>query len=1257
MNLAAWPPRVPVLLESFSLLSFADLGGFVKRFWWLPTSMMLIGLAAGFGLVHWQPDVYSSRAQVRFIPPQVPERYVAPNLSMLVEQRVFALAQLLRSRITATRIIESFHLYPERRRFYTVADLLPIFQEHLIIQTVGSTAGDRGQAVPTVEILFTYSDPVISQKVVQRLVEVVFEENRRYRTDQSVGTTAFLDEQANAMEAEIDELEARLGELQNLASTTKNPLQLGATTQRLYAVDTRLRDLADDLREREKDRDRARQLILAAQERIAVIDREDPEAAILRLGYGTATDITRRRLIEVRGKAVALRQRYLPNHPDRIDIEAELKQAQQEYDQASKTETNQDRNSRKAIIHAEISNLIADARAQEAVAADLKRQEVELKAESQRLRAAVNQDPVTNTEELSLTRRYEHLRQQYSQLLKKQEESTTASELERRGQGETVEMIEPPSRATSPLWPNRHLRLTFSALAGLLAGLFIATFFYTRRLRISSARALEAWSQIPVLATFSGRPLAAANATPIPAPRWIARATLPLLLLIAISCGVRETPAILVDRAAKLESQGQPAAATLLYRRAIQLDPRFGPAYKALATLALRQGDLAGAREALIRAAELHPDDSRLKARLADVSYQIYFSDPGRPAGLLREIEIMAGELTQRWPKLADGHRIRAQVLTEQHQLPQAIEILEAALERIPGDPALSSQLAAAYFQTGEPAEAEQLLLAVLDSTPDFANAYDLLYLQAMQRSKADLALRTLERKWQHFRTAETGLQVAAHLHAFTQQEQTADFLAKIPAEAKPEPLLSARLGDFWLHRAQFDRARAFYESGQKAEPQRRTEYAGRIVELLLAQGQPQQAQALLEAEKAQSPNDLSLQAIHSALSLSAAKPDQRRQARARLEQLLAQMPGSPFVRFHLGRAYLVDGEFDKAAGQLERSVALDPNYAPGWLALAEVDLARGELVRGEQRISSILRRYPAHPTALQLSARSRFLQQKPAEAEGLLHRSIANQPENLAALYDLFQVQLSQSKWDDATKTIALVRKSSAPGDWKVDLAEAQLAGRRGDPEKARQVLAAALATQPHVVALRANYASVLLHLGKGPEALQQYDQLLGELPDNFEFRLGRATALAVNQRPEDALQALEELQRLQPADPRVWTHYAALAQQLGRSDDAITAYRAAVARDERNPLTLNNLAWALLRANRDLPEALALAQRARKLLPSNPNIDDTLAAVYRQMGLHRDAVSTYEGMLRYAPPSEKPRIEALIRQLKQEAKNEPRG
>ena len=171
----------------------------------------ILGLLVSVAWVQFNPDIYVSRAQVRFIPPQVAERYVTSNVAMQIDQRIFALTQLVNSRLTATKMIENFGLYSERRVFSTIADLVPRFQRDLQMRSVGAVPSEgTGRTVPSIQISFQYSDPAKAQKVVQRVVELIYEENRRYRGEQSMGTTEFLQQEVKKVLDQLTELEAKI---------------------------------------------------------------------------------------------------------------------------------------------------------------------------------------------------------------------------------------------------------------------------------------------------------------------------------------------------------------------------------------------------------------------------------------------------------------------------------------------------------------------------------------------------------------------------------------------------------------------------------------------------------------------------------------------------------------------------------------------------------------------------------------------------------------------------------------------------------------------------------------------------------------------------------------------------------------------------------------------------------------------------------------------------------------------------------------
>ena len=85
-----------------------------------------------------------------------------------------------------------------------------------------------------------------------------------------------------------------------------------------------------------------------------------------------------------------------------------------------------------------------------------------------------------------------------------------ATEMERIGQGETIDLIEPPVLPTTAKLPVRWMKLLAGSLVGLAAGLFVPIIVLLQRPRIQSSHRLEALLGIPLLAELPMTRLAAA---------------------------------------------------------------------------------------------------------------------------------------------------------------------------------------------------------------------------------------------------------------------------------------------------------------------------------------------------------------------------------------------------------------------------------------------------------------------------------------------------------------------------------------------------------------------------------------------------------------------------------------------------------------------------------------------------------------------------------------------------------------------------
>ncbi len=383
-----------------------------------------------------------------------------------------------------------------------------------------------------------------------------------------------------------------------------------------------------------------------------------------------------------------------------------------------------------------------------------------------------------------------------------------SSDVERHGHGETAELVEPPTLPLRPETPTEMFLLAIGSVCGAILGNALAFLSFVSAPKIRTTSHIGLLGNIPILVSLPGN-------TPLFSPSKLSTRTInhSLMALVAVTivsatgCGIVGGNRFAAELAAGNSAlkTADYRVAELRYRKAINIDARSGEAHEGLSRVYLATGNSMRADEELIRAAELLPDRAEIAEHLADLTYQIYFADPGRPVTRLRELEIRTKNLLKSWPDRPTGFRLAGLVLVERHRNTEAIDVMESGLARIE-DGDLRTQLAAIYFENGDQAKAEAHLRAAIRVNPRYVPAFDLLYLQLMERAKVAAAREVLDDKLRQNHNLETALQLAPHDDAAGQRALAEELRATAAQEFAKGPETNARIGDFWLNRAELAR-------------------------------------------------------------------------------------------------------------------------------------------------------------------------------------------------------------------------------------------------------------------------------------------------------------------------------------------------------------------------------------------------------------------------------------------------------------------
>ena len=107
------------------------------------------------------------------------------------------------------------------------------------------------------------------------------------------------------------------------------------------------------------------------------------------------------------------------------------------------------------------------------------------------------------------------------------------------------------------------------------------------------------------------------------------------------------------------------------------------------------------------------------------------------------------------------------------------------------------------------------------------------------------------------------------------------------------------------------------------------------------------------------------------------------------------------------------------------------------------------------------------------------------------------------------------------------------------------------------------------------------------------------------------------------DARADLQQIAARQPNSATAHAMIGMLLESEGKTADAEKAYTAALAADPRQATAANNLAWIYVDSNRNLDQALQLAQTAKEVLPEDANVADTLGWIYYRKDLLSQALN----------------------------------
>src|SRR5579864_1315400 len=265
---------------------------------------------------------------------------------------------------------------------------------------------------------------------------------------------------------------------------------------------------------------------------------------------------------------------------------------------------------------------------------------------------------------------------------------------------------------------------------------------------------------------------------------------IPLLFLLA-ACNTDPKAASkkYVDNGNKYFSRGKYKEASIMYRRALNKDARYGEAWYRLGLVNMQLGIAAEAVRAFSRAHELDPANTDAAVKLADLELLFYIANPQGNRPMLQELKDLDEQLLKKDAKSYDGLRVAGYLALLQKDVKAAIEKFQAANQTKPDQPELVLSLVQTLFADQQNDAAEKYAKQLIEKQKSYGPIYDTLYYYYVRNNHPDLGEEILKKKVANNPAqGPFHLQLALHYYMTNRKPEMTATLARLTSDPKTFP-------------------------------------------------------------------------------------------------------------------------------------------------------------------------------------------------------------------------------------------------------------------------------------------------------------------------------------------------------------------------------------------------------------------------------------------------------------------------------------
>lgn len=346
------------------------------------------------------------------------------------------------------------------------------------------------------------------------------------------------------------------------------------------------------------------------------------------------------------------------------------------------------------------------------------------------------------------------------------------------------------------------------------------------------------------------------------------------------------------------------------------------------------------------------------------------------------------------------------------------------------------------------------------------------------------------------------------------------------------------------------------------------------------------------------------------------------------------------FARGHyqLALAYLKTGQPKQAFPELSKTVDLDPENLDAQLKLGQFYLLARQTGEAAEKALLVLQKEPENVDALFLQMGVLLQEGKSQEATVVLQKVTAIDEKNIRAYISLARIAGSQKQFTEAEGYLTKAVEAS-PEDPDPRLELARFYEQRGEFEEAESVLEETIARNQTNVALLGQLGNFYVRRGNLEAAEDSYLKVAAQAPDRVGPKMTLGAFYASQKNWQEALQWMQQAQKLRPKDVEIQNAIASLYMDMGKPEKTRALVDEVLEKDGGN-LRARLLKARLLLTDRQWPKAGDILEAVIRDYPRHAGAYYELGLVYVAQKDQRKAKGALLKAVEYDPGNLNARI-----------------